>query len=285
MKLAYLISAHRYPDQLRRLVAALHDPANYYVIHMDRKAGSDCHDAVRALTRDHPNVAALESERCTYGGYSLVNVTLRGIAHLVRRADDWGFFINLSGQDFPLRPQAAIRAGLEGRASSNFLAWFDPIREPRWNHALRRIQRVYVEVPFKRRPLRVLPFPIERRWMIRGSTWFGGEAWMTLNRASCEYLALSPEVTRYRRFFRNTKIPDESFFQTVILNSRFRDSVINDHGRYIDWTSGPEYPRVLRMEDVPRLERSPAFFVRKVDATVDGGLVDWLERRTKPAAS
>ena len=39
--------------------------------------------------------------------------------------------------------------------------------------------------------------------------------------------------------------------------------------RYIDWQSGPDYPKVLNDQDVNKMKNSPSFFDRKVkpDAT------------------
>jgi hypothetical protein len=100
---------------------------------------------------------------------------------------------------------------------------------------------------------------------------------MILSRAFCEYVLRPRNVWRAALFFRNTYVPDESFYQTSMMNSRFGNNLVNDNRRYIDWTTGPERPRVLRMEDLPRLRESNALFARKVDARIDPELVDALE--------
>lgn len=101
MKLAYLIMAHKNPAQLERLIGAIHAPDNYYLLHVDRRAEANCHAAAAGLAKQYPEVELLRSRSCRWGGWSQVAVQLAGMKRLLRRADDWSFFINLSGQDFP----------------------------------------------------------------------------------------------------------------------------------------------------------------------------------------
>jgi len=45
----------------------------------------------------------VEERKAFWGGYSLVDAELRGIKELLKMSLKWEFFINLSGQDFPLK--------------------------------------------------------------------------------------------------------------------------------------------------------------------------------------
>src|SRR6185369_17882479 len=79
-------------------------------IHMDRAAPAACHETVRALARE-PNVHALAPARCRWGGWNLVRTELRAIRQLLSMGE-WSYYVNLSGQDFPLRTQEEIAATL-----------------------------------------------------------------------------------------------------------------------------------------------------------------------------
>ena len=83
---------------------------------------------------------------------------------------------------------------------------------------------------------------IDRRFLIRRSDWYGGSAWFILNRQLCEYVVDTREVREYRWFFKNTEVPVESFFQTVIMNSEHRDTVVNDNKRMITWDDNSPAP-------------------------------------------
>ena len=84
------------------------------------------------------------------------------------------------------------------------------------------------------------------------------------------------EITRrpaVLRRFRNTRCADEIVLQTLLLNSRFRDRVENTPLCFVDWQTGPEYPRTFTLDDFPRLLESGAYFARKFDSTKDPGVI------------
>ncbi|HGV3901192.1 TPA: beta-1,6-N-acetylglucosaminyltransferase, partial [Klebsiella pneumoniae] len=61
---------------------------------------------------------------------------------------------------------------------------------------------------------------------------------------------------------------DEVIFHTAIKHLGREDifhdeNYINDALRYIDWVSGPEYPKILNEEDVDKIKKSNCIFARK----------------------
>jgi hypothetical protein len=79
-------------------------------------------------------------------------------------------------------------------------------------------------------------------------------------------------------FFRHVDIPDEIFFQTVIMNSELADTVVNDNLRYIDWTRGRR-PAILETRDFEALARSPKLFARKFDVEHDEQIMELIDHR------
>jgi hypothetical protein len=72
-----------------------------------------------------------------------------------------------------------------------------------------------------------------------------------------------------QEFWRWTCCPEENFFQTLIMNSRFRDWVIADNKREIVWPG----PKTFTMADYAYLKASPKFFARKFDMDVDRSIL------------
>lgn len=73
-------------------------------------------------------------------------------------------------------------------------------------------------------------------------------------------------------------VPDEIFFQTILLNSSLASDIVNDDMRYIEWkdpNSGS--PSVLDMNDFPGLANSPKLFARKFDEEVDVEILDRID--------
>ena len=112
--IAYFILVHRFPEQFKRLFKALYHPENHYLIHLDKKTSIEIYDDIRDFLTDFPNTYILESENVIWGGYSMVKAELNGMNYLLKLSVQWDFFINLSGQDYPLKSQKIIRAYLSG---------------------------------------------------------------------------------------------------------------------------------------------------------------------------
>jgi len=62
INIAYLILVHRLPKQFKRLFKSIYNPNNYYLIHIDKKAGKDLHKEVTNFLSDFENTYILESE-------------------------------------------------------------------------------------------------------------------------------------------------------------------------------------------------------------------------------
>jgi hypothetical protein len=92
-----------------------------------------------------------------------------------------------------------------------------------------------------------------------GSQWFGGSR--TICQRVLEWTKTNAVAFAY---FKNMYIPDEFFFQTVILNLRPKNIMCSNH--YInlfDKTNGYRGPAFLELGDFDRLTSSGKFFARK----------------------
>ncbi|UPT69212.1 MAG: beta-1,6-N-acetylglucosaminyltransferase [Sphingobacteriales bacterium JAD_PAG50586_3] len=84
---------------------------------------------------------------------------------------------------------------------------------------------------------------------------------------------------RYRKFFRYTLIPDEMYIHTILLNSQFANSCINNDLRDIEWDGGDgTHPIIFKAEDIDRFKASPDLFARKFDTTVDSKILDLIDK-------
>ncbi|RYG88981.1 MAG: glycosyl transferase [Alphaproteobacteria bacterium] len=272
--IAYLLLVHRFPDQFERLFRAIHHPDHHYVVHVDANAEPDIRRRIEAFLSTYPNAAMLESRPALWGGYSLVDAELRGMAKLLEMDANWEFFINLSGQDFPLKSQSAIRAFLSANRGKEFIRAVDQaaVRPD----TMARLRNYVVES--RHRVIRT----ILRRPFLRKTTPYIGNQWMIVSRRFCEFVSHNPRVERFKRFYRHTFIADESFFQTVMMNTGDHGEVVNDDLRTIDWIPDGEIklrPRTFTAADVQLLKPGKDLFARKFDADVDAEILTLLERR------
>jgi len=270
--IAYLILVHRYPNQFKRLFRAILHPANYYLVHVDKRSGVGLQTEIQDFLSGFANASLLKSQSILWGGYSMVDTELRGIEELLKISSEWEFFINLSGQDFPLKSQTHIQDFLSRNIGNDFISVANQSKlRP---DTLSRIENYFTE--FANRILRI---PIKRLYL-RGVTPHIGSQWMILSRKFCEFVSYSPEVERFKRFYRHTFIADEGFFQTVIMNTNYKGTIVNDDKRTIVWVPIGTIklrPRDFTSKDADFLMASQGLFARKFDEIVEGGILSILE--------
>lgn len=271
--IAYFILVHRFPEQFKRLFKALYHPENYYLIHLDKKTSIDIYDDIKDFLTDFPSTYILESENVVWGGYSMVQAELNGMSYLLKLNLNWDFFINLSGQDYPLKSQKIIREYLTQNKGNNFIKIADQLAvRP---ETMNRIENHFVEtesgfsgITYKRAYLKdVIPY-------------IGGQ-WMILTRECCEFICNSGEAQKFEDYYANTLIADESFFQTVLMNTSFDGVLINDDKRAIIWIPDGDIklrPKTFTENDVKFLLEGDNLFARKFDDNIDENIINNLEQ-------
>ena len=270
--IAYLILVHRYPEQFKRLFKAIHDPDNYYLVHVDENSGAALEANIREFLSHYPNSAILESRKAIWGGYSLVDAELRGMTQLLRMGADWEYFINLSGQDFPLKTQSYILDFLLRGRGKEFIKVLDQ-KMARPDTMPRVLNWVYESEN------RIVQSGATRTFM-SGVTPYIGNQWMIVSRKFCQFVCHDPDAARYKSFYRNTFIADEGFFQTVMKNTSAHGEIVSDDLRTIDWIPDGGIklrPRTFTAADSAMLLESINLFARKFDASVDSKILDTLE--------
>jgi hypothetical protein len=251
---------------------AIYAPGNFYIVHVDRSSGADLVADVKEFLRPYQGAEMLPSRRAVWGGYSLVDAELRGMSRLLEKSADWKYYINLSGQDFPLKSQGYIRRFLTTHVDTQFIRHEDQ-RSAR-PETMNRLSRVFIEA-FQR----IFRTGLKRKFPA-GATPYIGTQWKIVSRRFCEYVCHDAGADRFKRFYRRSFIADEGFFQTVMMNGFRRGAVINDDMRSIDWVADGDIklrPRVFTAEDALRLTLSPDLFARKFDSGEDSEILDILE--------
>lgn len=268
---------HRYPNQFKRLFKSIYHEKNHYVIHIDKRADRKIFDEIYLFLRDYGNASILESKEAIWGGYSLVDAQLRGIEKLVTSGATWDYFINLSGQDFPLKNQDFIMGYLSAFDCCEFIKVVNQqLVRPETMHRIKDyVEEVDGELVVSSKSNRVF---------LEGVTPYIGNQWMILSKHFCEFITYSPELSIFKEFYRNTLIADESFFQTVLMNTTFTPKIIYDDKREIDWIESSDIklrPRDFLTNDSDMLMNSNNLFARKFDENIDSGILNILENSIK----
>jgi hypothetical protein len=280
MRIACIIMAHKDPQQIERLVKKFSlIPIDFY-IHLDKKIKKKSFDYLSQI----PNVFFV-TRRFTvrWASYSFLKAITQSFKEVLGTGIQYDFLSLMSGQDYPIKPVSSYYHSLENNIGRNFISYEDDGKW--WSHAISRIHKYhFTNFGFRGKykvqfflnallPNRKFPLPY---------TLYGGP------RAMC--MTLSSECAAYivdfinsnkklRRFIRFTWGPDEFLIPTLIMNSKFKETVINDNFYYIDWTKGGSNPKILSSDDYDLLISSDKLLARKFDFKQDTVILDLLDKR------
>jgi hypothetical protein len=283
MKPIFLVYTFQDAAHLRELVAAL-SPFPVFV-HVDAKASVD---EFVASVRGYDNVTFTDRTQVNWGGYSQVRAIRTLVREALRTAADDDYLVMLSGSDYPLRSVTDLVVHLRAHQGRQYLRAFEILKsEPKYfwqidrthhrdisflsrntgNKSLRKLRNALIRLldgPLSRR--RQPPIPDGLR-VGHGGTHFAVTA--ECMRAMEELV--TPEV---ERFFASIFCPEEKFYQSLIMLTRFAQST--PAGGFEEYTGpgnwryanlhliDPTLVRVFRIEDWPEVASSDKYFIRKL---------------------
>jgi hypothetical protein len=256
MRIAYLILAHDTPLHVSRLVGALESPNAAFFIHIDRK--SDLQPFRRRLSA--PNINFLDDRVAIYWGeFAIVEATIRLMKAALRDSPAPDYVCLLSGSDYPLKRALYIERFFSRNEGKEFISLVAMPCEAA-GKPLERIQRYYLQTPANCSLVRKIVPRINRfiREQLRfrrnhirflgDMVPFAGSQWWALSADACRYVVRFVETEpKIVGFFRNVPIPDESFFHTILGNSRFRENA-RRHLTLSNWQGS--HPALIQIKDI-----------------------------------
>jgi hypothetical protein len=269
VNLAYVITAHKNPQQMLRLLGAIYRPGNTHVLHVDSRAPHEMHAAARQFAQTHPNCSVIRSESVIWGSWRLAHAQMRGMTEALRVAGDWSYCINLTAADYPLKTHEQIVAAIgAGPRDANYLEVleFNRASDP----ARKRLE--YYWIPWKGRMQKLF-----RRRPPKFSVYWGSN-YFALTRAACEHLATSDLSRQMQRYFRFALCADEMIFQNALMHgpAPLRESIVSKTFRTLPWNGG-SHPKIYTLADLDTLLASDAWYARKFDPAVDARVLDALD--------
>ena len=275
MNIAILILAHKNLIQLNALIEKLHNDFNIY-IHIDRRSNIRPEDIVLSsrhrITKQYP---------VYWGSYNQILATY----NLMKSAylDDNNYYLLISGQDFPAKSNSYITNFIQQNRYNDFIE-YEKLPRKDWHDAggLERVlffwenrdERSFTS--FILRHVRRYQRSISLFQRKMDCIFFCGANWFNLSKSTMGKIVNYVDNNDYLARFKHTRCADEIWLQTLLISKLRMTSLINDPLRYIDWKSGPEYPRILRSSDINMINNSSALFARKFEWEVDSGIIHTL---------
>jgi hypothetical protein len=281
MRVAYLILAHDEPEQLARLIERLVPPGSGDVAIVHADAGSALWPLLKARwPKDTASLRLIRDPvRVRWGHWSQVAATAL-LVEAAHEADcDYAHF--LSGADWPCVSRAQMVAELAAETlPACFVEAVPGEQEERM--ACRRLDTRWLRLsPERDRIAYTVTWELRRlsRWIdgaagaiglhrsLPYGRWHKGSQWWTLPREAIALLAGElPRLLASGRLT-GTLCSDEHVVPTIMA-THFAGRLRPNH-RYIDWSAGQSSPRLLDASDLPAIEASGAWFMRKVSARHD----------------
>lgn len=268
VRIAYFIMIHHKPEVFRNMFEKIYTRDQFYLIHIDRKAKDEVTEEIQQFIIKFPNVYILESMNIISGGFSMIQAELNAMEYLLNLNLEWDYFVNLSGEDLPLKSQHIIRKFLTVNNGRNYLFYYDhKFYRP---DTLQRIQNHFTELTHK------ISAYIYKRDFMEGVTPYIGGKWFILTRETCNFLSNNKRVMDFEDYYLHTFLPAESFFQTVLMNTSFSDIIVNDDKRAVVDESF-FYKEKKADHLVESLRTGNQLFIRKVTDKTNQIVLDYID--------
>jgi len=307
--IGYHILCHDNLEQVARLVESLWTPDATFLVDLDDGRKPDTRQLSRIAARS--NVHLHTDGDIGWGGAGTLRKTLSGAFRLLDLSASWRYYIVLSGQDLPLKSNQAIHERLSrgdehgtsyircnraepvalqtlpvANETSSCRLWGDRghTRVYTLPGAIDAQQAMYartlVDVTEVGRKGEVYvatadPLLLERRArFFERHPYHVGANWFNLHRSLLEHMRTDPFTYTLYDVLRSTFIPDESFFQTYLMNSPFVERRDHRYDRLILRPGPTPRVKVFDRTDWPVIAGCTELFGRKFDTRHDGRLVD-----------
>ena len=307
--IAYHILCHSNLAQVARQVEALYSPDDVFLIDIDD--GIQVEVAPLELWATKSNVHIKRDSNIAWGGAGTLRKTMWGAFSLLDLDAAWSYYVVLSGQCMPLKNNTYIKSHLSAlnrtqtsdmrcythpqvkiedlpglNKSNDIKPWADRghtklfVLPNTVNPQCNMAARWRVEVVELGHMSQVFLRPCNKLLMRRREEFFTkyqfctGANWFNLHRSLLEHMREDQFTYELYEVLSTTFIPDESFFQTYIYNSPFRDKINMNQTRLIARPGSHPHVKTFTIGDWKAISTSDALFGRKFDSNIDNAIID-----------
>ena len=285
--MAYVILCHKNPKQVNTLIERLNNEYVEFFLHIDKKS------SIQQEIKQKNNIHFVDPINVYWGHYGQIECILN-CYKAIKEKGYFNYVHVLSGQDMPIKSNETIINFFKENQGKEFVHFGKTDIN---HHFLKNklYERVSVYYPkfltSRNKKIKYLRFGYVKFIMLTKlfkrklndlpDMIYYGANWMSITGGCMEYILEYVKAhSEYVNFFKNTFCGDELFFQTIILNSKYKDNVVDSTKRYVDWDTGPDYPRTLTLKDVERIKNkgTDKFWARKFDISLSDKIVESIFR-------
>ncbi len=299
-KHAFLIIAYHQWDLLCDTIKILDNKYIDFYIHIDRKISNVPFDKIKS-TALYSQVYFVKRIDIHRGTFSIGQVELELVSSAINN-EQYDYLHLISGQDLPVKSCEYILSFFDNNKGANYIDLIPPSKmRKNWYERI-SLYNVFVEQSFDQSGVKALIAKTIKRGITmiqrtlrinrfhkyekEGFEMCFGSAWFSITSDFARYLLSQKEIIE-RIYGKYTSIAEESFVQTILWSSPYRDTIYNgidnDNNcrknlRYIVWT-GNTSPETMNVEYVERALKSNAIFARKFDLNTNIDAIDTVMRK------
>ncbi|KAJ0178283.1 hypothetical protein K1T71_006106 [Dendrolimus kikuchii] len=289
VKIVFLLTLNgRALRQVHRLINVLYRSNHYFYIHVDKRQDY-LHRKLSTLEKTIPNIKLATKRFATiWGGASLLKMLLTAMKEFIALGWNWDFVINLSESDFPIKSLESLENFLSVNKGLNFVKSHG--REVQRFIKKQGLDKTFIECDTHM-------WRVGERKLPTGIIIDGGSDWIALSPDFVSYVVGKHDelLAGLDIIFQHTLLPAESFFHTVLRNSRFCKTYVDNnlhvtnwkrklgckcqYKHVVDWCGCS--PNDFRTEDWPRIQNTQdrqLFFARKFEPIVNQEIINRVEK-------
>lgn len=302
--------------QVSRLAHSLHSEDNHVFIHVDKKVPDDIIKNLFSYTRDLKNcyisTSRIDGKLDDRSLVDIVMVLISDAKAIEKiKSIHYSYYINMSGQDYPIKPVKYITNELEANYPALYMLYRDAssakwvahkfnrnktlIRYRNWSikHNNRIIRKILQAIGvILRQIIKLFGKTASQRISKNGWKYYQGSAWWVLP----DYIINSIEKEYYspsefaKIMIDESTTPEETYFQSMVMHlfcfnaqeKHDQNLKINGLKTYVDFgdlSNKPVvcHPYVLTINDYDDLLKSDCWFARKFDETIDHKIIDKID--------
>ncbi|XP_063828186.1 xylosyltransferase oxt isoform X2 [Ostrinia nubilalis] len=274
--------------QVNRLINTLYRRNHYFYIHVDKRQDY-LHRKLSILQTKFSNIKLAEKRFSSiWGGASLLKMLLTSMRDILTLDWEWDFVINLSESDFPIKSIEDLENFLSANKGLNFVKSHG--REVQRFIKKQGLDKTFIECETHM-------WRVGDRKLPRGVVIDGGSDWIALSPKFVAYVAGEHDelLAGLDVIFQHTLLPAESFFHTVLRNSQFCNTYVDNnlhvtnwkrklgckcqYKHVVDWCGCS--PNDFKTEDWPRIQNTKdrqLFFARKFEPIINQEVITRVEQ-------
>lgn len=283
MKQIVLITAYKEFEYLKKLASDLSLKGFRIYIHVDKKT---CNEELLNYLNELKHVTAVTKFRVPWGGYQHIQAVLLLLRLACKENPDFNYVHVITGQDCLCRNVDELFSFFNSENKNNFMSCsgddtyhfrYQTFYRNDWFNYKTKIGNLATKL------LYVLQKCIGvNRKQPNGYQVYKGMLYVSITKEFSDYVLNflnTDEGDKYWNWIKWCFVPEEFFFQTILMNSPYADSLVAKNFRYALWEmKHGTQPGIIDEEDFSAIRSSGAFWARKVNMNDSSKLIKLLEK-------